>query len=108
MQQGNPFAMGSKVRRRRKHDRSEVPVSFLPTGNRPARIAYLFAVFGLLPGVGLFTGPFAIGFGIVGFRRAKRDEEQKGIGHAFASQVMGLFQIACSAIGFACLFKSFG
>ena len=75
--------------RRRKNDRSEIPVSFLPDGNPNARRAYLFAVVGLIPGLGIVFGPPAVVFGIVGRRSALRDEFRRGLGHAYVSRLLG-------------------
>ena len=89
--------------RRRKNDRSEVPVSFLPEGNPNARRAYLCAVIGLIPGLGLFLGPPAIVFGILGRRAALRDEHHRGLGHAYVSRLIGGVEFVCNLAGVACL-----
>ena len=92
--------------RRRKNDRSEVPVSFLPDGNPNARRAYLCAVLGLIPGLGLLLGPPAIVFGILGRRVALKDEFQRGLGHAFVSRLVGGVELVLAAVGWACLAKA--
>jgi len=84
---------------RRKNDRSEIPVSFLPEGNPTACRAYLCAVIGLIPGVGLLLGPLAIILGIFGRRDALRDEHQRGLGHAYVSRLLGGVELACNAAG---------
>ena len=89
--------------RRRKNDRSEVPVSFLPEGNPNARRAYLCAVIGLIPGLGLFLGLPAIVFGILGRRAALRDEHHRGLGHAYVSRLIGGVEFVCNLAGVACL-----
>ena len=94
--------------RRRKNDRSEVPVSFLPEGNPNARRAYLCAVFGLIPGLGLLLGPPAIVFGILGRRAALRDEFRRGLGHAYVSRLLGAIEFTFGAAGWACLAKAIG
>ena len=94
--------------RRRKNDRSEVPVSFLPDGNPNARRAYLCAVVGLIPGLGLLLGPPAIVFGILGRRAALRDEFRRGLGHAYVSRVLGAVEIIFGAAGWACLARVIG
>jgi len=98
---------GSSPTRRRKNDRSEVPVSFLPVGNPAARRAYLFALFGLIPGLGLICGLPAVVFAIVGSRTALKDEERRGKGHAYVSRILGLIEFVCSAAGLVCLAKAF-
>src|SRR5947199_6042948 len=94
--------------RRRKNDRSEIPVSFLPDGNPNARRAYLCAILGLVPGLGLFFGPPAIAFGLLGRRAARRDEFHRGLGHAWVSRVLGAVEFACNAAGWACVTRAGG
>jgi hypothetical protein len=89
--------------RRRKNDRSEIPVSFLPDGNPNARRAYLCAVLGLIPGLGIIFGPPALMFGFVGRRAALRDEFRRGLGHAYVSRLLGVVEVACAAAGWACV-----
>jgi hypothetical protein len=92
--------------RRRQNDRSEIPVSFLPEGNPAARRGYLFALVGLIPGLGLFCGLPALVFGILGGRAARRDEFERGMGHAYFSRLAGTIEFVCNATGFACLAKT--
>jgi hypothetical protein len=94
--------------RRRKNDRSEVPVSFLPAGNPHARRAYLCAVVGLVPGLGLLLGPLAFVFGVLGRRAALRDEFRRGLGHAYVSRVVGAVEFIVGAAGWACLARAVG
>jgi hypothetical protein len=94
--------------RRRKNDRSEVPVSFLPDGNPHARRAYLCAVVGLVPGLGLVLGPLAVVFGVLGRRAALRDEFRRGLGHAYVSRILGAFEFVFGAAGWACLLRASG
>ena len=89
--------------RRRKHDRSEIPVSFLPEGNPPARRAYICALLGLIPGLGLVFGPFAIGFSVAGLRVAAADEFHRGRGHSKISRLLGGLEIVSNAVGWAIL-----
>src|SRR3954469_23239932 len=92
--------------RRRKNDRSEVPVSFLPDGNLNARRAYLCAVLGLIPGFGLVLGLPAVVFGILGRRTALRDEFRRGLGHAYVSRLLGSVEFVCNGAGLACLARA--
>ena len=94
--------------RRRKPDRSVAPVSSLPVGNPPARVAYICAVVGLIPGLGLLLGPPALILGVIGRRRALRDELRRGLGHAYVSRIAGAVETACNAAGLACLARSGG
>jgi hypothetical protein len=91
---------------RRKDDRSEVPVSFLPEGNPNARRAYLCAVIGLIPGLGLVLGPPAVVFGILGRRAALRDELRRGLAHAFVSRWAGAIEFVCSLAGVVCVARA--
>jgi hypothetical protein len=97
------MSAAAKPARRRKDDRSEVPVSFLPEGNPNARRAYLCAVLGLIPGLGLLLGPPAVVFGILGRQAALRDEHHRGLGHAYVSRLLGGVEFVCNAAGAACL-----
>src|SRR5262249_41475050 len=92
--------------RRRQHDRSEIPVSFLPEGNPAARHGYLFAIVGLIPGLGLVCGLPALVFGILGGRAAHRDEFERGMGHAYFSRLAGTFEFICNATGLALLARA--
>jgi hypothetical protein len=92
--------------RRRRNDRSEIAVSFLPEGNPVAKRAYLLALVGLIPGLGLICGPPAIIFGTLGRRAALRDEERRGLGHAYMSRLLGAVEFACSVGGLLCLAKA--
>jgi hypothetical protein len=94
--------------RRRKNDRSEVPVSFLPDGNPHARRAYLCAVVGLVPGLGLVLGPLAVVFGVLGHRAALRDEFRRGLGHAYVSRLMGAVEFVFGVAGWLSLVKAVG
>lgn len=94
--------------RRRKNDRSELPVSFLPDGNPHARRAYQCVILGLIPGLGLVFGPPAVLFGILGRRAALRDEFRRGLGHAWVSRLLGAIEFGCGAAGWACFLWAYG
>jgi hypothetical protein len=94
--------------RRRKNDRSEVPVSFLPDGNRCARWGYLCVLAGLAPGLGVLLGPAALLLGLLGRRAALRDEYQRGLGHAYMSRMVGTLVFVCHGAGWACIAKAAG
>lgn len=93
------FKSSARPSRRKQQDRSEIPVSFLPDGNKPARIAYICALLGLIPGVGLILGWPALIFGTLGMRFARRDEHQRGLGHSRVSQIAGLAEILFQSLG---------
>src|SRR5438045_2397887 len=94
--------------RRRKNDRSEVPVSFLPDGNPNARRAYPCAVIGLIPGLGLVFGSPAVVFGVLGRRAALRDEFRRGLGHAYVSRLVGAVEFASNVAGWWCVARAAG
>jgi hypothetical protein len=90
---------GSNPRRRpRSHDKSDLPVTFLPQGNPHARRAYLCAVLGLIPGCGLLLGLPAIVFGRLGYRAGKADPASRGVGHAFVSMLLGGLEILVNSL----------
>lgn len=84
---------------RKRSDRSDVPVTFLPQGNDQARKAYLCAIFGMIPVVGLFLGPPAVIYGRLGYRSAKHELQGKGIGHSFISMVLGSLEFVTNCVG---------
>lgn len=88
-----------KPRRRRPNDRSEVAVSFLPEGNWAAKWGYVCMMLGLIPGVGVVTGWLAVLLGAIGFFKAKKDTEKRGIGHAVVSMVLGLLEVIAQGVG---------
>jgi hypothetical protein len=92
--------------RRRKNDRSEVPVSFLPDGNPNARRAYVCVLLGLIPGLGLLFGPPAMILGTIGRRTALRDEFRRGLGHAYVSRLLGAIEFICNVGALACIAKA--
>ncbi|HJZ89678.1 MAG TPA: hypothetical protein VKE40_02325 [Gemmataceae bacterium] len=100
------MSIASAPPRRRQNDRSEIPVSFLPEGNPAARRGYLFAIIGLIPGLGLVCGLPALVFGILGGRAARRDEFQRGMGHSYFSRLAGTVELVCNAAGFAMLARA--
>jgi len=86
-------------RRKKKNDRAEIPLSFLPQGNPPARWAYIFALVGLVPVVGLAAGLLAIVFGFLGLRAATRKHAGVGSGHSVVSMVLGGLEVSTNALG---------
>jgi hypothetical protein len=96
----------SEPARRRRNDRSEQPVSFLPEGNPAARAAYLCVLIGLVPGLGLILGLPAAVLGSIGRQRALRDEERRGLGHAYVSRLLGVVEFVCGVGALLCLAKA--
>jgi hypothetical protein len=95
-------------RGRKRVDRSELPVTFLPQGNPRARIAYLCAVIGLIPVVGLLLGPPAVIFGRLGYLDAKKEPDHKGIGHSCASMVLGILETVANGVGIPLVARGLG
>jgi len=86
-------------RNRKRPDRSELPSSFLPERNPPARKAYIFAIAGIIPVLGMLLGPPAILFGWLGIKKAKTIEDRNGYGHAIVSILLGVLETISNAIG---------
>ena len=86
-----------------------MPGSFLPEGNRHARIAYLCAIIGLIPPLGLLLGPLAFIYGrLFGFVAAKKELEGKGIGHSWVSMLLGALETVMTAAGLFLIGSSLG
>ena len=100
--------MSAKPVRRRRNDKSQVPVSFLPEGNRSARWAYLSAIFGIIPGLGIAFGPVAVVLSFFAARVAAKDEFNRGKGHANISRFFGSIETVTSVAGWACLSHALG
>lgn len=83
-------------------------MSFLPEGNLAACWAYVCALIGLIPGLGLVFGLPAIVFGTIGRRTALRHPERPGLGHAYVSRLVGAVELVCSVGGLLCLGKANG
>ena len=62
----------------------------LPTRNQPALLGYYYAIFGLLPVIGLVLAPVAIAYGIIGLDRGNRLPRNIGYGHALFATVAGI------------------
>jgi hypothetical protein len=62
----------------------------IPTRNQPALLGYYYAIFGLLPIIGLFLAPAAIAYGIIGLDRGNRLPRHIGYGHALFATVTGI------------------
>jgi hypothetical protein len=83
-----------RPRRRRSRDDDDdddddLVTTLIPTKNPKALIAYYLGVFSLIPILGLFLGPAALIFGILGKRYESAHPRAKGGGHAIAGIVLG-------------------
>lgn len=58
--------------------------------NRPALAGYYCAIFSLIPIAGLFLGPAAIAYGIIGLDRGNQLPHRIGYGHALFATVVGI------------------
>jgi hypothetical protein len=63
--------------------------ALIPTSNPAALIGYYSSVLSLVPGLGLVLGPLAMGLGVSGLRRARREPWVKGTAHAIVAIVLG-------------------
>jgi hypothetical protein len=95
-------------RRRRRRDRDDddeddddLVATLIPTKNPKALIAYYLGVFSLIPILGLFLGPAALIFGILGMRYASAHPRAKGGGHAIAGIVLGSLTTLGHLVGIA-------
>ncbi len=67
--------------------------------NTRAIAAYRYAVFGIIPLLGLLLGPAAIVFGLLGWREARGDLRTKGGGFAVAAVILGLLELVTNGLG---------
>jgi hypothetical protein len=96
-------------RNRKRSDRDQVPLSFLPLRNPRARFAYLSALVGLVPGLGLLAGPFAMVYGWLGLRAGRTESVAgNGLGHAVVSMVLGSMEMVANAVGLPLLARGLG
>ena len=86
------------ARRRGPEPLARLLVQTIPD-NPPAVAAYRYAVYGLIPVVGLVLGACALGFGIVGYRRARANPGAKGGSHAMTGIVLGGLEFLTNGIG---------
>jgi len=96
----------SPKRPRRKDE--DLPTSYLPTLNIPARRAYQYAVAGLVPVVGLAAGPIATINGIMGIRLVSRKPEVGGRAHALVGVWLGAAEFLTNAVGLAMVAHGLG
>lgn len=62
----------------------------IPTSNLSALSGYYFAIFSLIPIVGIILGPLALIFGLLGMCRALQQPQARGLGHAVFSIATGI------------------
>lgn len=72
----------------------------IPMRNQPALLGYYYAIFGLLPIVGLVMAPVAICYGLIGLDRGNRLPRNIGYGHALFAVVAG---IVGAIISYSCV-----
>lgn len=63
--------------------------TIIPFRNPAALAGYYIAVASLIPITALVCGPLAVGLGIAGFRRSRRERQAKGAVHAWVAIVVG-------------------
>ena len=71
--------------------------------NPKAVAAYRQAVWGLIPVAALYFGPRALVLGVQGLREARSKSKNPGIGHAWASIILGGLEILTNLAGLACI-----
>ncbi len=62
----------------------------LPSKNQPALAGYYCAIFSIVPIAGLYLGPAAICYGLIGMDRGNRLPHYIGYGHALFATVGGI------------------
>ena len=73
------------------------------TDNPKAEAAYQHALWGLIPLAALFFGPQALVLGVQGLRHARATARTPGLGHAWASIILGSLEILTNVAGLACI-----
>jgi hypothetical protein len=86
-------------RGRKRLDRADMPATFLPEGNQPARNAYMCAIYGMIPAVGLVLGLLAIVYGWLGYKAARGPSNGKGLGHSVVSMILGALEVLANCVG---------
>jgi hypothetical protein len=74
---------------RQPNPTDEAVSTLIPYRNGLALAAYYCGVFSLIPIAGLALGPLALGFGIAGYRFARKYPKAKGTGHSIAGIILG-------------------
>lgn len=72
--------------------------TIIPYRNSAALTAYYLGVIALIPFLGLFAAPFAIGFGVFGIRAYHRDPRCRGVVHAWVGIALGLLSVVIAAL----------
>jgi hypothetical protein len=103
-----PAPRPRRPRRRDIVEEGGVFGSFTPWKNPPAVYAYTVALIGMTPVLGLVLGPVAVGFGLAGLVRFRRDPEVKGASFVRAGIVIGALDFVVNAAGLACIAKGLG
>lgn len=98
----------SRKKRKRPPDQSEQPPNFLPRHNPSARVAYVCVILGLIPVLGVVMGLPALVYGILGRRKARRDEKADGLGHSVVSIYLGLAEIIFNGLGIWLIGRHYG
>lgn len=95
-------------RNRRNRDANEVFGDFTPRRNPAALYSYRCSLYGLAPIAALVLGPIAIGLGMLGLSRHKRDPGIKGRNFAAAGIILGSLSLATNVAGIACIGHGLG
>lgn len=71
-----------------------------PVPDNPRAVAaYRYALYGLIPVLGLVLGGLALGFGISGYFHARAHPEAKGHGHAMTGIILGGLEFLTNGLG---------
>lgn len=67
--------------------------SIIPTKNPPALTSYYLGIFGLIPFFGIFLAIPAVIFGIIGYKKYRKNPLIKGAAHAWIAIILGILSI---------------
>lgn len=67
--------------------------SVIPTSNPSALTSYYLGIFGLIPFFGFFLAIPAVIFGVIGYKRYRRNPLIKGAAHAWIAIILGALSI---------------
>ncbi len=90
------------ARRRKQHfdDKYSLIATRTPK-HRTTVLAYRYAMWGLIPVVGLPLGGLALGLGMRAMGHLRREPEAHGKGHAMAAIVLGSLEMLTNGVGLA-------
>lgn len=96
-----------RPRRQELFDQSDSPFVRRPDSrNRTALLAYRYAVFSLIPFLGLLLGPIAMIIAFIAWRQEDVDPENRQTRHSLVAFFLGLATFCASAVGLFLIIKA--